>query len=272
MAAIINFIGDQVFVEFTFWNFWAVSIETLDITSFTTVADSADITLIIPRFSEKSWTFVVVDTSWWGWGNNWWSGGSNTFVGVAAWGWSDSLNITVSTFNFVDADIWTAFGVTNARVFWTVAFVLFGFDNEFRTESVSFFTHWWSVTFWSGFTFTVDDIVTAFVIVGVTVNWNQVWSATIWIVGSATFGFSDFDGFVFGAVVSFTFVSSFKNITNIDFGTVFQQTEFAWTWSEWSSGGFFAVISVFAAVLEFSFEWFFTVFADFDKSQILNMS
>jgi hypothetical protein len=99
-----------------------------------------------------------------------------------------------------------------------------------------------------------------------------VWSATVWIVRSTTFGFSDFDGFVFGTVVGFTFVGSFKNVTNIDFGTVFQQTEFAWTWSEWWSGVFFTIISVFAAVFEFSFEWFFTIFANFDKSQILNMS
>jgi len=130
------------------------------------------------------------------------------------------LDVTVFTFNFVDVDIWATFGVTNTRVFWTVAFVLFSFDDEFRTESVSFFAHWWSVTFWSGFTFTIDDVVTTFIIIGVTVDWNQVWSATVWIVRSTTFGFSDFDGFVFSAVVGFTFVSSFKNVTNIDFGTV----------------------------------------------------
>jgi hypothetical protein len=272
VTTIIDFVTDQVFVEFTFWNFWAVSIEALDVTSFATVTDSANITLIIPRFSEKSWTFVTINTSWWSWSNFWWWSSGDTFVGVAAWRWGDSLNVTVGTFNFIDVDIWAAFSVTNARVFWTVAFVLFSFDDEFRTESVGFFTHWWSITFWGGFTFTVDDVMATFIFISVTVDWDQVWSATVWIVGSTTFGFSDFDGFVFGAVVSFTFVGGFKNVTNIDFSTVNQHTEFAWTWSEWWGGVFFTIISVFAAVFEFSFQWFFTVFANFDKSQFLNMS
>jgi hypothetical protein len=209
-----------MFVEFTFWNFWTVSIEALNVTSFATVTDSANITLIIPRFSEKSWTFVSVDTSWWSWGGWWWSSGSDTFVGVATWRWSDSLNVTVGAFNFVNVDFWANFGVANTRVFWTFAFVLFGFDNEFRTESISFFTHWWSVAFWSRFAFTIDDIVTTFVFIGVTVDWDQVWSATVWIVRSSAFGFSFFDGFVFGAVVSFTFVSGFEDVTDVDFGTV----------------------------------------------------
>jgi hypothetical protein len=209
-----------MFVEFAFWDFWAVSIEALNVTSFATVTDSANITLIIPGFSKKSWTFVTVDTSWWSWGG-WWSGIiANTFVGVATWRWGDSLNVTVGTFNFVNVDFWANFGVADTRVFWTFAFVLFGFDNEFRTESVSFFAHWWSVAFWSGFAFTVDDVVATFVFIGVTVDWDQVWSATVWIIRSTAFGFSGFNCFVFGTVVSFAFVSGFEDVTDVDLSTV----------------------------------------------------
>jgi hypothetical protein len=172
VATVVDFVGYQVFVEFTFWNFWAVSIEALDVTSFATVTDSANIALIIPRFSEKSWTFLAVDASWWSWGDYWWSSGGDTFVGVAAWRWSLNLNVTIGAFDFFGIDWWTEFGITYTRVFWTVAFVLCSNSDEFRTKSVSFFTHWWSVTFWSFFTFTSDDVITTFIIVGVTVNWN----------------------------------------------------------------------------------------------------
>jgi uncharacterized membrane protein len=132
------------------------------------------------------------------------------------------LNVTIGTVDFFGIDWWTGFDITFTRVCWTVAFVLFSNGDKFRTKSVSFFTHWWSGTFWSGFTFTVDDVVTTFIIVGITVNWNQVLSATVWIVRRTTFGFSDFDGFVFSTVVGFTFVSGFNRVTNIDFGTIFQ--------------------------------------------------
>lgn len=53
VAAVINFVTNQVFVELTFWNFWAVSVETLDVTSFATVTNPADVALIVPRFSEE---------------------------------------------------------------------------------------------------------------------------------------------------------------------------------------------------------------------------
>jgi len=53
VAAIVDFVTDQVFVEFTFWNFWTVPIKTLDVTSFATVTNPADFALIVPRFSEE---------------------------------------------------------------------------------------------------------------------------------------------------------------------------------------------------------------------------
>jgi hypothetical protein len=51
MTAIVDFVRNQVFVELTFWNFWAVPVKTLNISSFTTVTDPTNITLMVPRFS-----------------------------------------------------------------------------------------------------------------------------------------------------------------------------------------------------------------------------
>jgi hypothetical protein len=85
---------------------------------------------------------------------------------------------------------------------------------------MGFFTHWWSIADWSSFTFTVDYLFAAHVWVGMSVDWNQMSWATIWIQWSTAFSFFFMNGFVFAAVVSLTFVRSFKNVTDVDPSTI----------------------------------------------------
>jgi succinate dehydrogenase hydrophobic anchor subunit len=132
------------------------------------------------------------------------------------------LNVTIDAFNFVNVDFWAASFVATALVSWAVTLVFFSQSSEFSTETVSFFAHWWRSTFWSGFTFAVDDLFAAHVWIGVSVNWDQMSWATFWVEWRATFSFCLVDGFVFTAVVSLTFVRGLDNVTDVDFGTVFK--------------------------------------------------
>jgi hypothetical protein len=247
VAAIIDFVADHVFVKFTFWNFWAVPVETLDVTTFATVANSADIALSVPRFSEHPGTFVAVNAGWWLWGGwtfwAWgtWSGGlcglwrGNTFIGVATWTWGEFFNVTINALDLVDVDDWATRIVTVARVGWAIALVLFRVSSEFHGKTVSLFAHWWSGASWSGFTFTVDDLFAAHVWISVSVDGDQMGWATVWIKWSSAFGFFDLHLFVFTAVVSFAFVRGFENVTDVDSGdAVFKETVFLWTWSMWT--------------------------------------
>jgi hypothetical protein len=68
VATVVNLVANKALVQTTLWHWWAVSIETLNVSSLTTIANSANITLIVPRLSEESSTLVVIDTSWWLWG------------------------------------------------------------------------------------------------------------------------------------------------------------------------------------------------------------
>jgi hypothetical protein len=272
MATIVDFVRDQVLVEFTFWNFWAVPVEALDVTSFATVTDPANITLMVPRFSEEPWAFITVDASWWSWGSwsGWGSGSGNTFVGWATWTWWKFLDVTVVALDFFNDNWWAASFVATTLVSWTGAFVFFSNSNEFRAESVSFFTHWWNITLWSGLTFTVDDLFTAHVWIGVSVDWDQMVWATVWIQWSTAFGFSNVNSFVFAAVVSFTFVRGFNNVTDVNPGTVFQKTVFiinnSGGWGSWSGGRDFTIVSVFAAVFKASLDSGFTGATSFDQT------
>jgi hypothetical protein len=128
MATVINFVRNQMFVEFTFWNFWAVPIKALNVTSFATVTDPTYVTLVVPRFPEKPWTFIAVNASWWRWSSwsGWGSGSSsNAFVSRATWTWSEFLDVTVVAINFVDVYFWTASFVTVTLVSWAVALIFF---------------------------------------------------------------------------------------------------------------------------------------------------
>merc|ERR1739848_443852 len=79
-AAIVDLVRHEVFIEFTHWNFWAVTVEALDVTTFTTRANTADVAFGVPRFSEETWAFVGVEASWalwsgWAWATSHWDGG-----------------------------------------------------------------------------------------------------------------------------------------------------------------------------------------------------
>lgn len=68
VTTVVNLVANKALVQTALWHWWAVSIEALNVSSLTTIANSANITLIVPRFSEESSTLVVIDTSWWLWG------------------------------------------------------------------------------------------------------------------------------------------------------------------------------------------------------------
>lgn len=228
------------------------------------------------------WTFWA----WTSWSGGGWRG--NTSIGVATWTWGEFFNVTVDALDLVDVDDWAARVVAVARVGWAIALVLFRVSSEFHGKTLSFFAHWWSGAFWSGFTFTVDDLFTAHVWIGVSVDGDQMSWTTVWIEWSSAFGFFDLHLFVFTAVVSFTFIGSFKNGTNVDSSdAVFEEAVFLWTWSEWTwsgwgswswgtwsggHGGSFASISVLATVFKTGFDSGFTGSTSFNKTQSGNMS
>lgn len=96
MTAVIDLVGHQVLVKSALWNFWAVSVKALDVASFAARANSAHITLIVPRFKKKTWAVVLVNTGWWGWGGfvRSCSGSGNTGVRWTAVGGA-GLDVTV---------------------------------------------------------------------------------------------------------------------------------------------------------------------------------
>lgn len=261
VAAVVNLVADEMFVESTLWYWWTVSVEALDVSSFATVANSADIALIIPGFTEKSSTFVVIETSWWLWSGwtGWWSGGSTTdaLVSLAAWAWSKLTNVTVFADDFVDVDLWAAGLITTALIGWALTLVLSWSNLEFASETMCLLAHWWAGTLWCGFTSTVDNLSATFVGIGVSVNGFEVVWTSLWIEWSTTFGLSSVNSEIFTTVLGLTLGSGVKDVTDVNLLSLVNAELVIVMWSSGSStlsGGsaHFAIVNVIATALVLS--------------------
>jgi len=68
-TTLVHLVTDEMFVKAADWNFRAVEIKTLDVISLTARANSARVTIGVPRLTKNPRTLVVVSAWWRVWGS-----------------------------------------------------------------------------------------------------------------------------------------------------------------------------------------------------------
>jgi hypothetical protein len=172
-----------MFIEFTDWDFWTITIEALNVSTFATRTNTAYITFVVPSFTEETWALVWIDTGWALWSGYFWNewccdfwSTTYAFISWTTWRWLKftDVSITVWTvnvgFHSFNVDSWTYGVVTLALVSWARAEVFrFYSDKTLIFWAFSVFSTYWFITIFAH-TFTSDDLITAKIFIDVSPN------------------------------------------------------------------------------------------------------
>jgi hypothetical protein len=287
MATVINLVRHELFIESALWNLWAVSVETLDVSTLATRTDSAYVVIIVPRFLEDTWALVPVDACWWLWGgrSNWagsiWAegGGADADIAWAAFTWI-SPYITIWTEDGFIINLWTylILVITYASVSRALTWILVYSSNEFLIHTARWcrWALWWTIL---TDTDAVGNLVATFLVINMFPNWSMVAWASLW----EALGWADiwctFALALFVTSADFTVFGWMRPaLTNVDVVSVWSEAaslgNVYGNWDGLSSGGSSAAISVstagWAGGWVVSSKGNLTGFAIYDKTKSMN--